>query len=525
MFNSFRFLGRRDLKQLAKDLQSLLVARAQGPLDLDACREIVAKLHGHRSWASARQNDLSLKKTVANLALLGHAYQKGCRPGAGKPVFLTPAEQWQQRLVLGVTGSGRTEVMLSMLKPAIDAGQGVVYVDGKGDNSLYMKIYAMAMEAGRLDDLRVLNLMQPFSPINASEREEDSSRPAWDWHGHTFNPLEEATLESLQKWLYPLLLNSTAHSTWDAGRLQDARKFLDAFLPTLLVGRDLRLWPLDFQRMSAALCWENMDTVFKDNRLPSDIRDHLRLTMNSLWGTDQEKLFSPIAAGLRQRLEAFDGYDTWKAKVENGHWESSQIQWEDAILGKKIVIILAPSLEKSPEDLVPLVQLPVNSLIETLLALERSDRLPPNHRAMWVFDATEFYLNESLVILARESRKTGVVGIWGSHDYRQLKTRGEANAESLVESLLSYTNIKIFLKLHNEELPELLKEQNVLMPTPEPEPNAIRDQLAGQAHVIRGSSLDRVDMAYYVPSMPGTMRHIEVSPRWIRELRTRAPSL
>ena len=44
-------------------------------------------------------------------------------------------------LIFGSTGSGKTVMMVSMAYNALVQASGFIYVDGKGDNSLYANIF------------------------------------------------------------------------------------------------------------------------------------------------------------------------------------------------------------------------------------------------------------------------------------------------------------------------------------------------------------------------------------------------
>ncbi|EKD72539.1 MAG: IcmO, partial [uncultured bacterium] len=62
-------------------------------------------------------------------------------------------------LIFGSTGSGKTEALVSFAYNALIQGSGFLYVDGKGDNSLFAKVFSMARSMGREDDLLLINFM------------------------------------------------------------------------------------------------------------------------------------------------------------------------------------------------------------------------------------------------------------------------------------------------------------------------------------------------------------------------------
>lgn len=60
--------------------------------------------------------------------------------------------------IVGSTGAGKTQFILSQASQFIANGEGVIYIDSKGEVSLYDKIYSMAKEVNRENDVLVLNM-------------------------------------------------------------------------------------------------------------------------------------------------------------------------------------------------------------------------------------------------------------------------------------------------------------------------------------------------------------------------------
>src|SRR5215813_12632536 len=62
-------------------------------------------------------------------------------------------------LIFGSTGSGKTEALVSLSFNALVQASGFLYVDGKGDTSLFAKVFSMCRIMGREDDLLLINFM------------------------------------------------------------------------------------------------------------------------------------------------------------------------------------------------------------------------------------------------------------------------------------------------------------------------------------------------------------------------------
>lgn len=77
--------------------------------------------------------------------------------------FSNKSKQWTLTsypvAISGSTGSGKTEALISMGHQYIENGEGLMYVDGKGDQSVYTKLFSIAKQHNRHDDLYLLNFL------------------------------------------------------------------------------------------------------------------------------------------------------------------------------------------------------------------------------------------------------------------------------------------------------------------------------------------------------------------------------
>lgn len=62
-------------------------------------------------------------------------------------------------LIFGSTGSGKTEALVSIAYNSLIQASGFIYIDGKGDNSLFAKVFSMVRSMGRDDDMLLVNFM------------------------------------------------------------------------------------------------------------------------------------------------------------------------------------------------------------------------------------------------------------------------------------------------------------------------------------------------------------------------------
>jgi intracellular multiplication protein IcmO len=75
----------------------------------------------------------------------------------GKALWFSKKELTTHMILFGKTGSGKTELLLSMMYQYIVLGSGFIYVDGKGSINTWTKLYSIAKQLGLEDNLLVLN--------------------------------------------------------------------------------------------------------------------------------------------------------------------------------------------------------------------------------------------------------------------------------------------------------------------------------------------------------------------------------
>ena len=77
----------------------------------------------------------------------------------GQELWFTNSDLRTHVLIFGSTGSGKTEALVSIAFNSLVQASGFIYVDGKGDNSLFAKIFSIVRAMGRDDDILLINFM------------------------------------------------------------------------------------------------------------------------------------------------------------------------------------------------------------------------------------------------------------------------------------------------------------------------------------------------------------------------------
>ena len=121
-------------------------------------RLYVSRAHDRKSLGKAKR---------LGVTLLGYEND-------GSPVYWTDDQRSMQANLPGMSGMGKTTLLLNIVDQDIRRGHSVVYFDGKGDKELVLAIWNIAFAAGRGSDVRVIDPTHPdisekFNPFYAAD--------------------------------------------------------------------------------------------------------------------------------------------------------------------------------------------------------------------------------------------------------------------------------------------------------------------------------------------------------------------
>jgi intracellular multiplication protein IcmO len=452
-----------------------------------------------------------------------------------KELWFNNSDMRTHVLIFGSTGAGKTESLLSLAYNSLVHGSGLIYVDGKGENVLYTKVFAMARTMGREDDVLVINYMTGSRDVFGPQEKKLSN---------TLNPFSSGGSGGLTELLVSLMDDSGGGDMWK-GR---AISLISAIMMALTVMRDNKELLLDVDAIREYLILDNIIKLYKTRRdLPNHIRSALRAYLLSIPG------FQESAPKQNDTVLEQHGYLQMQFTKLLGSLSDSygfifktnlgEVDFKDVVLNRRILVVLLPALEKSTDELANLGKIIVACLKQMMASAlgstiegsyaEVVDTKPTNADMpfMTVLDEYGYYAVKGSAVMPAQARSIGFSMIFAGQDLPAFEKASKEEAASIVANC----NVKIFMKLEDPDSTYSLFEKSVgealvssvgvlemqqggLMTTFQAGKSAsvemkkrgnlldLKDQGAGQAHIIFKSVVVRAQMFYASPPKPPYIR-------------------
>ncbi len=368
-------------------------------------------------------------------------------------------------LIFGSTGSGKTEALVSIAFNALAQGSGFIYVDGKGDNSLYAKIFSMVRSMGREDDLLLINFMTGARDIVGPQEKRLSN---------TMNPFCQGSSGMLTNLVVSLMGGAGQSSDGDMWKGR-AIAFVEALMRVLVYMRDQKVILLDANTIRNYFELTRLESIVIDKIFPRDeeegvnietipkvVTDPLRNYLGTLPGYNKEKKGKQVSQVLEQHgfitmqlVRAFSSLaDTYGHIIRTN---LAEVDFKDVVLNRRILVVLLPALEKSPDELSNLGKIIVSSLKAMMAAGLGEDvegdyrdvieRKPTNAPTPYlcILDEYGYYAVQGFAVVPAQARSLGFSVIFAGQDLPAFQKASKEEAASIGAN----TNIKICMKLED----------------------------------------------------------------------------
>ena len=407
------------------------------------------------------------------------------KPGSGKPglargiYFMgnelsTKKELWFSNedmrthcLIFGSTGSGKTQALISIAFNSLVQGSGFIYVDGKGDNSLFASLFSMARFMGREDDFLLINFMTGAKDIIGPQEKRLSN---------TLNPFSTGSSGMLANLVTGMMDSSSSGGDGDMWKGR-AIAFVEALLKVLVAMRDGGYILLDANTIRNYFPLDRIEAMVEDlvfirdgqfsismEHLPDVVLEPIKNYLYTLPGYNKERKGKQVSQVFEQH-----GYITMQlTRVFTsladtyGHimrTKLAEVDLKDVVLNRRILNVLLPALEKSPDELANLGKVIIASL-KSMMAAGLGDSVegsfhdvvmtkPTNADTpfLCILDEYGYYAVKGFAVVPAQARSLGFSVVFAGQDLPAFQKASKEEAASIGAN----TNIKICMKLEDPE--------------------------------------------------------------------------
>lgn len=384
---------------------------------------------------------------------------------SGEELWFANDDMRTHALIFGSTGSGKTECLVSLAYNALVQGSGFIYVDGKGDNALYAKIFSMVRSMGREDDLLLINFMTGARDIVGPQEKRLSN---------TLNPFCQGSSSMLTQLVVSLMGSSQQSGDGDMWKGR-AIAFVEALMRLLVYMRDEGAILLDANSIRNYFDLGRLESIVVDKMFPRDemesinieqipklVTDPLRNYLNTLPGYNKEKKGKQVSQVLEQHgfitmqlVRSFSSLaDTYGHIIRTN---LAEVDFKDVVLNRRILVVLLPALEKSPDELSNLGKIIVSSL-KAMMASGLGEEVEGDYRDvilrkptnaatpyMCILDEYGYYAVQGFAVVPAQARSLGFSAIFAGQDLPAFQKASKEEAASIGAN----TNIKICMKLED----------------------------------------------------------------------------
>lgn len=387
----------------------------------------------------------------------------------GEELWFTNDDLRTHILIFGSTGSGKTEALVSFAFNALMHGSGFIYVDGKGDNSLFAKIFSMVRGMGRDDDMLLINFMTGARDVIGAQENRLSN---------TMNPFASGSSSMLAQ-LVTSLMDSGGQNAGGADMWKGrAINFVESLMKILCAMRDSGHILLDANSIRDYFILERLESIVVDKRfpvgdsghmvplddIPQQVMDPLKNYVLNLPGYNPKKK-GDQASEVREQ----HGFITMQLTRVFGSLADTyghiirtnlaEVDLKDVVLNRRILVVLLPALEKAPDELAGLGKVIIASL-KAMMAAGLGDavegdyrdvilRKPTNSPSPYVciMDEYGYYAVPGFAVVPAQARSLGFSAIFAGQDLPAFQKASKEEAASICANC----NIKICMKLEDPQ--------------------------------------------------------------------------
>ena len=389
-------------------------------------------------------------------------------------VWVSDSVNRQHQIFLGTTGSGKTVGQSTISTSYLIMGSGYSITDGKADLKLPIEHMSKAWRMNLIDNVQVINYIR-------GEQDSWNKDPHGMKDSNSYHPYMSSSSDTLSE-ITKALLDGDG-DIW----AKRAESYVPAMIKPNVFRRDKQNLLLTIDVLSDMLILEEAGKVLGDETIPDQAKSQLLKFIKTLPGMNEKALKTIMEGQSPSGREAATILDQFGYVVmqiipimnmlagdygfifNSADCPTGNIDMEDVVLNRRLLLILLPALETSPSSLASLGRITLAAQ-KSMMAKSLGDKLageaskntearPTTSPTAFLSDNDEvgYYLTEGTAVAAAQARSIGFALQYCAQDLSAMRRLSDQVAKE-VDSIWGNTNLKMFGRvLDNATTDEIIK--------------------------------------------------------------------
>ena len=366
----------------------------------------------------------------------------GVEKSSNKQVWFRFKDWLRHALVTGTTGSGKTELLISIAYNFLSAGgNGLMFADPKADHKVAFKLAWIAKRFGREDDLLICNYVTPKQNASSEQHETTSN---------TCNPLQLGTGKEVASMLMSLIPKNDGGS--NAVFADNAVTLTQVLSKCLVALRDQGVLELSWGTFRQFLTLESCIGLAKEPALPDKLQQEMALFVYGIAGVDKQKSFAQqsnialeqfgyIASYCQRGLATLTGTYGYIYDCQYGDFS-----YQDVVKRRRILLSILPSLQNTQDEIKMLGKIDlfgkkqalsqnlVGGIEGRLADIQRKQAQHNGVPSLNIMDEYKYISVPGMSVAATQGRSLGWASVVGVQSYAGLTVDGEQEADEWIEN-------------------------------------------------------------------------------------------
>lgn len=341
-------------------------------------------------------------------------------------------------MVLGTTGAGKTESLLSILASFLCVGGGGIYNDGKGTVKLYFQVFSIARHLGREDDVLCVN----FTKENSSKRPDPASHIS-----HSIAPFSFGSADTNTQQTTSLMPEESGgnNKVFSEGAIA----LITAVMPALNDLRELGLLKISPKVIRQYTNYLDYCKLMRHPMISETSRQGMLGFVRTRSGFDDKKPADKQPDEVTKQWGFNQAYFARALQMLSDSfaniymYDTGEVDYRDVILNDRILVSILPSMSKSTEDMSQLGKMNLFAIRNALAlglggAIEGtaedvldSNVTGTNRPSICINDEIAFYLAKGFMITAAQARGLMMVMLFSSQEFASIKNASNLEAEQM----------------------------------------------------------------------------------------------